>query len=52
MQGGGVPKVGGSVHDPLLPHAYLLGGWVSGGLGVWRYVCDNIAFLSLPGRKS
>ena len=44
--GGGVPKVGGAAHDPLLPHAYLQGGCVSGGLGVWRYVCDNSAFLS------
>ena len=32
--GGGVPKVGGSTRDPLLPHAYLQGGCVSGvGLG-------------------
>ena len=30
---GGVPKVGGPARDPLLPHAYLLGGCVSGGLG-------------------
>ena len=39
-QGRGVPKVGGPARDPL-PHAYLQGGCVSGGLGVWRYVCDN-----------
>ena len=25
---------------------------MSGGLGVWWYVCDNSAFSSLPGRKS
>ena len=31
-RGGGVPKVGGLARDPLLPHAYLLGGRVSGGL--------------------
>ena len=32
--GGGVPKVGGPTRDPLLPHAYLKGGCVSGaGLG-------------------
>ena len=32
--GGGVPKVGGPTRDPLLPHAYLQGGCVSGaGLG-------------------
>ena len=32
--GGGVPKVGGPVRDPLLPHAYFQGGCVSGaGLG-------------------
>ena len=50
--GGGVPKVGGLARDPLLPHAYLLGGCVSGGWGVRRYVCDNSAFSSLPRRKS
>ena len=34
MGGGGVPKVGGPVRDPLLPHAYFQGGCVSGaGLG-------------------
>ena len=43
------PNVGGPVRDPLLPHAYLQGGRVSWGLGVWRYACDNSAFLSLPG---
>ena len=32
--GGGGPKVGGPTRDPLLPHAYLQGGCVSGaGLG-------------------
>ena len=32
--GGGVPKVGGAAHNPLLPHAYLQGACVSGaGLG-------------------
>ena len=31
---GGVPKVGGPARDPVLPHAYLQGGCVSGGLGV------------------
>ena len=32
--GGGVPKVGGPVRDPLLPHAYLQrGGGVWGGGG-------------------
>ena len=46
---GVVPKVGGPARDPLLPHAYLLGGCVSGGLGVWRYVCDNSASLSFLG---
>ena len=25
---------------------------MSGGLGVWRYVCDNSAFSSLPRRKA
>ena len=50
--GGGVPKVGGLARDPILPHAYLLGGCVSGGWGVRRYVCDNSAFSSLPRRKS
>ena len=40
-RGGGVPKVGGPERDPLLPHAYLQGGCVSGGLGVRRYVCDK-----------
>ena len=39
--GRGVPKVGGPACDPLLPHAYLRGGCVSRGLGVWRYACDN-----------
>ena len=42
----------GAALDPLLPHAYLQGGCVSGGLGVHRYVCDNSAFWSLPGRKA
>ena len=51
-RGGGVPKVGGPVRDPLLPHAYLQGGCVSRGLGLRRYVCDNSAFSSLLGRKS
>ena len=51
-RGGGVPKVGGFVHDPLLPHAKIKGGCVSGGLGVQRYVCDNSVFSSLPRRKS
>ena len=50
--GVGVPKVGGLARDPLLPHAYLLGGCVSGGWGVRRYVGDNSAFSSLPRRKS
>ena len=32
--GGGVPKVAGPTRNPLLPHAYLQGGCVSGaGLG-------------------
>ena len=42
--GGGVGRagVGGfPAREPLLPHAYLQGGCVSGGLGVRRYVCDN-----------
>ena len=50
--GRGVPKVGGPARDPLLPHAYLQGGCVSGDLGARRCVCDNSAFSSLPGRKS
>ena len=34
VRGGGVPKVGGPTRDPLLPHAYIQGGCVSGaGLG-------------------
>ena len=44
-QGGG----GGPARDPLLPHADLQGGCVSGGLGVRRYVCDDSAFSPLPG---
>ena len=47
--GGGGPKVGGPVRNQLLPHAYLQGGCASEGLGVWKYVCDISAFLSLPG---
>ena len=43
--------MGDPARDPL-PHAYLQGGCVSRGLGVRRYVCDNSAFSSLPGRKS
>ena len=32
--GGGFPRLGGPTRDPLLPHAYLQGGCVSGaGLG-------------------
>ena len=46
---GGGPKVGGPARNPLLPHAYLQKGCVAGGLGAWRYVCDNSAFSSLPG---
>ena len=38
--------------EALLPQAYLQGACVSGGMGVRRYVCDNSAFLSLPGRKN
>ena len=40
--------MGGPARDPLLPHAYLQGGGVSGAMRVWRHVCDNSAFLSLP----
>ena len=40
---GEVPKVEGPAHNPLLPHAHLQGGCVSGGLGVQRYVCDKSA---------
>ena len=32
--GGGGPKGGGAARDPLLPHAYLKGVCVSGGMGV------------------
>ena len=45
--GGGPPKVGGLACDPLLQHAYLVGG-VFGGLGVRMYVCDNSVVWSLP----
>ena len=31
---GGGPKGGGGVRNPLLPHAYLKGVCVSGGMGV------------------
>ena len=44
MWRGGGSQGGGPAHDPLLPHAYLQGGGVSGGLRVWRYVCDNSVF--------
>ena len=37
--------MGGPAHDPLLPHAYLQGGCVSGALGIWRYVCDNTLLI-------
>ena len=50
--GGGGSQGGGLARDPRLPHAYLQEGCASGGLGVWRYVCDNSAFSSLPRRKS
>ena len=50
--GGGVPKVGGPVRDPLLPHAYLQGGCVSGGLGVWRDVCESTGTALEQGKSS
>ena len=48
---GGVPKVGG-LRATHYYHMHTSYGEVSGGLGVWRYVCDNSAFSSLSGRKS
>ena len=47
--GGGVPKVGGLARDPLLPHAYLLGGCVS-GVGGYGGMYAIIA-LSRPCRE-
>ena len=50
--GGGVPKLGGPARDLLLPHAYLQGGCVSGGLGVWRDVCESTGTALEQGKSS
>ena len=62
--GGGVPKVGGPTRDPLLPHAYLQGGCVSGaglrkllvavvkqGLQMGRCVHSGCGDLSLCNKR-
>ena len=43
--------MGGLARDPLLPHAYLLGGCVSGGWGVRRYTLEKGAPLAPGGKK-
>ena len=48
---GGVPRWGG-LRTTHYDHMQLRGGCMSGGLGVHRYVSDNIALSSLPRRKS
>ena len=50
--GGGGSQGGGACAGPTTTTCIPPGGCVSEGLGVWRYVCDNSAFSSLPGKKS
>ena len=53
---GGFPKVGGLARDPLLPHAYLLGGvclggWGYGGMYAMIALSCHCREESLKGRR-
>ena len=55
-RGGGFPKVGGLARDPLLPHAYLLGGvclwgWGYGGMYAMIELSGHCREESLKGRR-